>query len=116
MKKYYRQSELVYYSPRYNRTVTVPEGFESDGATGGIDIESDSWWVHDKLCNCCTWDDGTLATNWQASWVLSDILYSEGHKIRAFYWGWLTFIAGCDNCQQNGMFRRFKSFVDKGIK
>lgn len=111
--KYILEKEIVYYSPRYNRTITVPVGFGSDGATGAFDIDSESWWVHDKLCKECVWDDGTFATNWQASWVLSDILYNEGRWARAFYWGWTTFIAGCKNCQQNGMFRRIKQTLKK---
>jgi hypothetical protein len=109
--KHYRLlKEIKYYSERYNRFVTVPVGFVSDGATGAFDISSKSWWVHDKLCKECIWDDGTPATNWQASWVLSDILYSENRGLRSFYWGWMSFIAGCKKCQQNGMFRRFKQF------
>lgn len=94
---------IIYNSPRYGKTVSVPEGYESDGATGAIDIWSEGWWVHDRLCERGTWDDGTMCNNWQASTVLSDILRSEGRWIRAIYWWPATWLFGGGKARDNGM-------------
>jgi hypothetical protein len=102
-KPYALPYELVYRSPRYGRTVTVPAGYRSDGATGALDIWSEGWWVHDRLCDRGTWDDGTPVTNWQASRVLSDILASEGRWARAFGWRWATWLFGGGKCRANGL-------------
>lgn len=98
--KYINPIRKCYLSPRYNKKVIVPEGFESDGATGAIDIYSDSWWIHDKLCNTGTWEDGSPCTNWQASTVLSDILREEGHTLRAIYWWPATWFFGGGKCRE----------------
>lgn len=90
-KKYTLLDEIVYRSPRYNKTITVPKGYRSDGATGAMDIHSNAWWVHDKLCDTGKWDDDTECTDWQASSVLSDVLKSEKRYFRAFYWKYSTF-------------------------
>lgn len=103
--KYYHQGIFRYYSQRYNRYVTVPHSYPSDGATGAIDIDSKAWWVHDVLCDRGTWDDGTPVTNWQASCVLSDILYDEGRWLRSSTWLFMTFWKGGGECRKNGMFR-----------
>ena len=84
--KYYCPRMLEYYSKRYTKWVTVEEGYPSDGATGAIDIWSRAWWVHDKLTDRGTWDDGTPITPWQESSVLYDILREEGRWIRAPFW------------------------------
>ena len=101
--KYRLEQPIYYYSERYGKEVRVPRGYLSDGATGAIDIDSLSWWVHDKLCDTGTWDDGTPVTNWQASHVLSDILKSEGRWVRSKYWFWSTWLFGCDKARNNGM-------------
>ncbi|MCP3851611.1 MAG: hypothetical protein GY694_15410 [Gammaproteobacteria bacterium] len=101
---YINRKEIKYHSPRYDKRVTVPEMYESDGATGAIDIYSDSWWVHDVLCERGTWDDGSKATNWQASTVLSDILAAEGHNYRSKYWWIATWLFGGGQARKNGMF------------
>ena len=103
--KYTCPYRIEYYSKRYDKTIVVPEGYPSDGATGAFDIWSESWWVHDKLCDKGTWDDGTPITNWQASTVLGDILLSEGRVFRSVYWWWFTFLFGCKKARKNGMFR-----------
>ncbi len=117
--KYFHRDVYLYYSRRYNRFVTVPDGYPSDGATGVKDIDSESWWVHDVLCDRGTWDDGILVTNWQASWVIADILYKESRRMFAAdkawrglkrvsrSWLWLagTFLWGGGECRKNGMFR-----------
>jgi hypothetical protein len=100
---YYCPKEIIYNSKRYGKTVIVPEGYESDGATGAIDIWSNAWWVHDKLCDTGKWLDGTPCTNMQASTVLSDILRSEGRWIRAIYWWPATWLFGGGKARANGM-------------
>jgi len=106
--KYLRKERLVYYSKLYNRFVTVPKGYPSDGATGAIDIDSDSWWVHDALCDRGVWDDGVQVNNWQASTVLAMIIWSEAKEhpsyyYRAFYWWLATWLMGGGKARENGM-------------
>lgn len=83
-----------YYSPRYKKWITVPEGFISDGASGPAeDIVSRAWWVHDKLCGePYAFDDGTRCSNWKASWILHDILLAEKRWIRARTWFLATLV------------------------
>ncbi len=94
---------ISYYSERYSHRVRVPEGYESDGATGAIDIYSNGWWVHDKLCDTGRWENGDLCTNLQASTVLSDILKSEGRWFRARTWFAATWLFGGGEARKNGM-------------
>jgi len=75
---YHNPKEIIYISPRYGKQKTVPEGYISDGATGAVDIYSNAWWVHDILKWDKFWDDGTECSNTQASFVIYDILVSEG--------------------------------------
>lgn len=100
MIKYTNKTKIEYYSNRYDKWIIVPIGYESDCATGAIDIKSDSWWVHDKLCDTGIFEDGTKCTNWQASTILSDILRSEKRYFRAVYWWPITFIFGGGKCRQ----------------
>ena len=105
MSKIYKNiAEIKYYSERFDKTKTVPSGYWSDGATGAVDVsgehlvynkkdhkyelKSGGWLVHDILKEDETWDDGSECSNLQASWVLKDILKSEGRFVRAF--GWFT--------------------------
>lgn len=93
--KYRNPRQIVYWSPRYKKFVIVPQDYPSDGATGARDIvDSISWWVHDWICDNMTWADGTRIRFWQASRVLSDILWSEGRWFRAVGWFWATLILG----------------------
>jgi len=98
---YTRKSELIYYSKRYKKQITVHKGYESDGATGAIDIYSEAWWVHDKLCDTGLFDDGTKCKNKQASTILSDILRSEGRWLRALCWWPATYLFGGGKCRKN---------------
>lgn len=100
--KYTSDRVIVYVCPHTGKTITVPIGFPSDGATFVWDIDSDSWWVHDKGCMDGTWDDGTPITAFEAARVLGTILWKEGRKIRAVYWGIGTFIFGCGKAKANG--------------
>ena len=101
---YYNQREFTYYSKRYNKKITVPKGYKSDGATGAIDINSKAWWVHDILCEFGKFDDGTPCNNLQASSVLSDILKSEGRWFRARSWFVATWLFGGGKARDNGMY------------
>ena len=105
--KYKLLEGFVYYSRRYQKHVTCEEGMLSDGATGAKDLKmSIGWWVHDKMCERCTWDDGSRVTNWQASKVLSDILKAEGRSLRTRTWKWATFLfGGWELKRKNGWFR-----------
>jgi len=88
--KYKCPYEILYRSDRYGEWVTVPKGYPSDGATGAMDIWSEGWWVHDRLCNTGVFDSGRRCTCKQASQILSDILKEEGRVFRSFYWKWAT--------------------------
>lgn len=100
--KYVLHAPISYTSPRYKKTVTVQPGVY-DGATGAIDINSASWWVHDQLCNTGQWDDGTKVSNWVCSQVLQDILMAEGRWARARYWFWTTWLFGGGKARLNGL-------------
>lgn len=100
-KKYTLKYPIFYRSERYQKNVFVPKGYKSDGATGAMDIWSEGWWVHDRLCDTGKWEDGTPCTNWQASTVLSDILKSEGRWVRARYWFLATLLFGGGKCREN---------------
>lgn len=101
--KYEALNTVTYHSDRYNRNITVKRGMLSDGATGALDITSDAWWFHDQLCNTGCWDDGYKVSNWDASTVLGDILWKEGHRLRSIYWWFATFFGGGGEAKKNGM-------------
>jgi len=90
--KYINEEKIVYFSPRFQKTVTVEPGYKSDGSTGGEDIVSLSWWVHDKVSDTEKWDDGSRCDARQRSWILHDILRSEGRWFRCKSWGIATYI------------------------
>lgn len=94
---------IVYFSPRYGKTITVEAPYDSDGATGAMDITSRGWWVHDKLCDTGRWDDGTPLSNWQCSQVLQDIMTEEGRKWQGIRWFWATWLIGGGMARKNGM-------------
>lgn len=111
--KYILLQDIAWYSKRYKKWVRCKAGMLSDGASGAMDIESYSWWYHDQLCNTGVWDDGTPCTNWQASQVISRILYEEWkynplkqpfRGIRAILWRPATWLFGGGKCRDNGMF------------
>lgn len=99
-------NSYTYRSKRYGKSITVPPGFYSDGATWAPDIDSDGWWVHDVVCRYGVWDDGSKITNWQASMVLYDIMRDEG---QAGWWSRLwrttTFLFGGGAARHNGMIK-----------
>ena len=85
-------TSIEYYSPRYNKTVTVPAGTVSDGATGAMDILTRAWWIHDELTDDPYWDDGSYCSRWQSSAVLHDILKEDGYWLRAPLWAVATWL------------------------
>ena len=101
--KYVLNEPIVYYSPRYKKTISIPKGRISDGATGAMDITSRGWWIHDELCYRGKWDDGTNLTNWQCSQVLQDVLTEEGRKWQGRRWFYATFLFGGGKARENGM-------------
>ena len=112
---YETTAEYRYYSKRYNRYITIPIGFYSDGATCARDLDTDAWWVHDHICRYAKWDDGTPIDNWTASTVLADILWEDGYKWEAFYWWWGTYLGGGGAARKNGM-RRVKAKITQQQK
>lgn len=120
-KPYMNLQQINYFSERYQKTVIVRIGFQSDGATGAIDIDgphpvlyddgktheirhvSRAWLVHDKICETGCWSDGTPLNNWQCSMVIKDILKSEGRWLRDFWWGAFTWLIGGGEARKNGM-------------
>lgn len=84
---YYCPRRFRWTDPKTGKTVTVPRGYPSDGASGPAnDVFSYGWFAHDVLRDRGTWDDGTACTASDASRVLSNILFSEGRWIRAGVW------------------------------
>ena len=108
-KPYKAVGEFFYYSKRFKRSIKIEDGMRADGATGAIDIVSLAWWIHDKMCNTGRWADGTKCTNWQASSVLSDILWSEGRWVRSIRWFFATFFLGGGEARKNGLFKLRKN-------
>ena len=66
---YKNKAEIKYYSKRYNKHVTVPKGYNSDGATGAIDIYSDAWWIHDKLL--LPWKHRVTSSRCDGYWAIA---------------------------------------------
>lgn len=105
---------IYYYSKRYNKFITVPKEYESDGATGALDVSFKGFMVHDWICGNWSgngpkpiggqFDDGTKINNWQASQILSDILRDEGRWFRKYTWFWATWLRGGGKARDNGMF------------
>ena len=102
---YETTKEYTYYSKRYNRSITIPVGFYSDGATAAPDLDTDAWYVHDHICRYALWNDSTPIDNWTASTVLGDILFRDGFKFRSFTWWFATYFFGGGAARKNGMRR-----------
>jgi hypothetical protein len=102
---YLNPEEFIYYSKRYDKTVTVPKDYPSDGATGAFDVCAKAWFTHDVLCDSGVFDDGTQCSNWQASQILSDILADDCNRwFRKHTWFWATWLFGGGKCRDNNMF------------
>jgi hypothetical protein len=96
--------EYVYTDSKTGKSIIIPEGRVSDGATGAFDIFGAAWWVHDEICRYPEWEDGSPITAWEAARVLSDILAANGRPIRSVYWRIATFLFGCHETRKNGWF------------
>lgn len=101
---YVVKENLVYWSKRYKKRITIKKGDKSDGATSAPDIDSFCWLIHDDLCNFGVFEDDSKCKNWQASMILSDILREEGQWFRSFTWFTATWLFGGGKARDNGMF------------
>lgn len=128
-KGYILREDFVYFSKRYNRSLFLKEGMWSDGATGFVDLGSDTriakvftwvgkiidhvrsdqksawFFVHDQICNTGKWSDGTKIDNWTASTVAGDILWEAGYKFWSVPIWWATYLFGGGEARKNGMRR-----------
>lgn len=102
--KWQALNTVTFHSDWLNRDITVTTGDKSDGATQVPDIHSDGWGFHDQLCRSGKFDDGTKCSNLQASIVLFEVMWKEGHKLKAVLGLPGTFIGGGGECRKNGMF------------
>jgi hypothetical protein len=65
------------YSPKdLTKTITVPENFLTDGATGAQD-DGISWIFHDWLYSTHKYDDGSECTREEADSIMAEILDFE---------------------------------------
>jgi len=91
-RSYRVYENMPYYSPRFRKTTTIIAPYQTDGATGAVDIVSRSWPHHDWFCDGHPWDDGTFPTRWDMSLVLFDQLREEGRWVRARTWCLATWL------------------------
>ena len=82
-----QKGDLVYYSPRYKKWLTIPDGFTCDGATCAPNL-GNGWRFHDWGFSHGKWDDGTTLTFRQINAVMLDIMTAEGFPkfVRRIYW------------------------------
>jgi len=84
--RYSNPKEFIYFSKRYNKYITVPQGFWSDGATGARDIYTKAWWLHDIALIRGEFDDGSKCDWLKASYILYDVLAEERRWFRKYTW------------------------------
>lgn len=92
MKRIYFLTEKVYTCPETGKTLTRPDGYPSDGATGAFDINSSYWKFHDVARDRGVWDDGTPITPREQSQIARNCLLHEGRPKRAKYIFWATYL------------------------
>jgi hypothetical protein len=102
---YLATKAYVYFSPRYRKALTIPQGYPSNGANAVKDKCPTAFFVHDYICNEGEWDDETQMCNREASTVYADILKENG-----FWWRskirWLgTYLGGGGQARDNGMWK-----------
>ena len=73
--------DTVYYSKRYNRSITIPVILTPDGNSPFTSIFSRAWWIRDTIIDKGKWDDGTPITTVQTMFVFYDALRDEGQSI-----------------------------------
>lgn len=116
---------ITYKDPKTGKTLTVPPGYKSDGATGGFDVCPPSFFAHDWGCGNYlgdgpkpvggVWDDGSKMTNWQLSTLHSNMLKecakTKNYKRKTLLnlmslWRWpATFLFGGGTARKNGLFK-----------
>ncbi len=86
-KKYINPRDITYHSRRYDKSLTVLKGFESDGSTASPNLGK-GWLFHDRAFEHGHWDDGTPIEFKQANRIMADIMEDEGWPklIRKAYW------------------------------
>ena len=94
--KYTAKEAHSYYSPRYDKSISWPKGYKSDGATYAPDVSWEAFFAHDVACDRGKWDDGTAITRWEASNVYADILRGNGWfgKVISYHRKYLTYWFG----------------------
>ena len=87
--------DKTYHSKRYNKNIDIKTTDKPyDGATGAFDIDSFAWVFHDVLKRELKFSDGSGCSNWQASFVIYDILKEDGFGFRARTWYISTLVWG----------------------
>jgi len=79
------------YCARYDKWVSLPQDYHSDGASGTASDVGTAWLWHDRLCEVRKWEDGSEASAWQASAFLKDCLAEEGRPWRSNAWALATY-------------------------
>lgn len=92
--KYTEEAGFTYHSKRYDKFITIPPGYQSDGATYAPDLSRTAFFVHDRICQHGKFDDDTPVTNWQASAIYYDILGQKGFWFRKYHRRFFTFLGG----------------------
>jgi len=96
----------VYYSPRYDKRLTIPNGYPSNGADTVRDICPTGFFCHDFCCNEGMWDNGSKMCNREASFIYYDILVAFKVPKMIAMIRWIgTFLFGGGRARKNGIFR-----------
>jgi hypothetical protein len=95
--------DVLVFSERYQKWIIALTGEEFDGASGAIDVCPLAWIPHDVLCRDGEFADGSLCSNLEASFVISDQLWKYGRKVRAVGWFIATWVGGGGEARKNGM-------------
>ena len=98
--KYIESKGFTYHSKRYDKNITIPPMYQSDGATYAPDLSRTAFFVHDRICQHGKFDDGTPVTNWQASSIYYDILGDKGFSFRKYHRRFLTYWFGGKNLKK----------------
>jgi len=93
-----------YHSSRYDKHITIHDGFFTDGATMVPDPpNTDAWVIHDHICRYGVWDDGSKIDNWTASTIFYDVLIRDGYHGMASMGRIGTWLLGGGAARKNGM-------------
>ena len=72
-----------------DKTVTVPTGFLTDGATCGPDLGG-AFVYHDYLYSTHTFDDGSPCTRQEADALMASVLRKDGLNVYAAVFEWIA--------------------------